>query len=210
MSAQPQTAQQSVIPAQRNVPLIFTLLGLLGLFGLGLLVSMLAQTWFDGGKPAAAPISAAAQTATALCIVPTGERTVPVLMWEIWGTPTQTPTPVGYDISPTPTITATPAQVEAGNVERGRIWFSKDASCSTCHDPERDVAVLGPSLKGIALRAGNKYPNMSAEAYLRGAILDPDGVITPLTKKGVMPILYSRRLSPQQIEDLVAYLMTLK
>jgi cytochrome c len=68
----------------------------------------------------------------------------------------------------------------------------------------------GPNLSGVALRAGQRVPNQSAEAYLRESIVAPYAYVLPGYQSGIMIRNYEEYLSPQQIDDLVAYLMTLK
>jgi cytochrome c len=84
-------------------------------------------------------------------------------------------------------------------------------TCSTCHSVEPGQPDIdGPNLSGVALRAGQRVPNQSAEAYLRESIVAPYAYVLPGYQSGIMIRNYEEYLSPQQIDDLVAYLMTLK
>jgi len=74
--------------------------------------------------------------------------------------------------------------------------------CKTCHSLEPDVVIVGPSLAGIASRAD--------EAYIRESIQTPDADVVEGFTAGTMPAALIGELSEQQLNDLVAYLMTLK
>lgn len=84
-------------------------------------------------------------------------------------------------------------------------------TCSTCHPVEPGQPDIdGPNLSSVALRAGQRVPDQSAEAYLRESIVDPYAYVLPGYQSGIMIRNYEEYLSPQQIDDLVAYLMTLE
>lgn len=119
----------------------------------------------------------------------------------------------GYRIfgspTPRPDITATPRQL-GGDPAKGYQVFHEVARCNTCHETTSNDYIVGPSLKRIALTAGLKRAGLSDEDYLRSVILRPDEFITPLTKPGIMPTNYRWTLSQEQLNDLVAYLLTLR
>jgi nitric oxide reductase subunit C len=106
-----------------------------------------------------------------------------------------------------------------GNAQRGQALFSqasiRDTSgCIMCHSPARYKVIVGPSLWGVATRAGRiiQSPSYqgtakSAEQYLRESITKPNAVIAPGFAHSVMPD-WLTVLDEQQIQDLVAYLMT--
>lgn len=70
--------------------------------------------------------------------------------------------------------------------------------------------MVGPSLAGIATYAETAVPGMSAEAFLRQAILEPDQHQMEGYPAGVMYQHYGRDLSAADIEALVAFMLTLK
>jgi hypothetical protein len=45
-------------------------------------------------------------------------------------------------------------------------------------------------------------------AFLRQSVVDPNAVIAPGFSAGVMPQTYKEQLSPKQLDDLVAFLMS--
>jgi cytochrome c len=69
--------------------------------------------------------------------------------------------------------------------------------------------LVGPSLGGIANVAGQMVSGQSAEEYLHESIVSPDAYVVEGFQSGIMPSNYGTQLSEQQINDLVAYLMTL-
>jgi nitric oxide reductase subunit C len=95
-------------------------------------------------------------------------------------------------------------------VERGRYWFSHTpAICSTCHSVEPGVIVVGPSLAGIATRAATRVPGQSAEQYIRNSILHPSDYVVD-GFRDAMQKNFADVLSSDQINGLIAFLMTLK
>lgn len=69
---------------------------------------------------------------------------------------------------------------------------------------------IGTNLHDIGSRAGTMVPGQSAEDYLRTAIVDPDAFLAGGFQDGLMYREYEKVLTPQQINDLIAYMMTLK
>jgi cytochrome c551/c552 len=132
------------------------------------------------------------------------------------------PTSIGFRPTPQPVTPATAAPVTSaatattaagttgGSAERGKAIFTGVGTCNACHDVAAGIKIVGPSLKGVASRAGNREPALSAEDYLRESILQPNKFIVPDFAPNIMPQVFSQRLSAQQIDDLIAYLMTLK
>lgn len=141
--------------------------------------------------------------------------------------PTATPTTVPPTATATPTSTPTEAPVEesvaaVGDPANGEALFmgGKDAAppCSSCHFVDQDIALVGPSLVGIAGRAAERVAGMSAEEYLRESILDPNAFLVPDTDINVFSAggaslmfqQYADYLSEEEVNDLVAYLMSLE
>jgi hypothetical protein len=85
-----------------------------------------------------------------------------------------------------------------------------NASCRICHSLEPGDDRVGPSFAGIASRAGERVPGLSAEEYLRQSILDPDVYTVEGYPSGLMVPNLGETLTEAQIDDLVAFLMTLK
>jgi nitric oxide reductase subunit C len=88
------------------------------------------------------------------------------------------------------------------------IGSSGTPGCITCHSLEEGVTVVGPSHAGIAARV--EESGLQVEDYLRTSIVDPNAVIAEGFSEGVMYQNYATDLTSEQIDDLVAFLMTLK
>jgi cytochrome c2 len=82
--------------------------------------------------------------------------------------------------------------------------------CVTCHSLEPGKTLVGPSHAGVATRAATVVSGTSAEDYLKQSIITPDAHVTEGFTAGVMYQNYGKDLTEQEINDLVAYLMTLK
>lgn len=94
------------------------------------------------------------------------------------------------------------------------IGDSGAPGCITCHsveatDDPMQPSPVGPSHYGLADRAGDYVEGMSGEAYIRESIVEPDAHVVEGFPEGVMYQNYGDDLTDQQINDLVAYLMTL-
>jgi cytochrome c551/c552 len=94
--------------------------------------------------------------------------------------------------------------------EQTVIGSASAPGCVTCHSLEPDVVLVGPSHAGLANRAGGYQEGVGAEEYLRQSITDPDAHIVEGFTPGVMYQNYAEDLSAREINDLVAYLMTLQ
>ena len=110
---------------------------------------------------------------------------------------------------------------QPGDAERGRALFNQPVqgdrgevqACSRCHaikDGEKSATNLGTNLHDIGARAGKTVSGQSAEEYLRTSIVDPDAHLAGNFQDGLMYRGYAKSLTPQQIDDLVAYMLTLK
>lgn len=109
------------------------------------------------------------------------------------------------------------AKIGQGDAEVGRELFNKTQqltgapTCSTCHvvNPGEEE-IVAPNLSGIALRAGQRVLDQSAEDYLYASIVDPYAYVINGYQDSIMVRNYGDLLTEQQLADLVAYLMTLE
>ncbi len=98
-----------------------------------------------------------------------------------------------------------------GDVSRGEaIFYGNVAVCSVCHER----GVLAPALAGVSERIINVrlkasgHTGKTLEQYLAESILYPRRYVVPAYPNN-MPEIYARILSRQDLQDLVAYLLTL-
>ncbi len=101
----------------------------------------------------------------------------------------------------------------AGDVVSGEAIFRLGTdgvpACATCHQAE-DQPGLGPTLHGIRERAASRVPALTAEAYIRQSILDPDAYLVAGYNAGYMYPAYGAELTDDQIDALVEYVLTLR
>ena len=97
------------------------------------------------------------------------------------------------------------AKLEEGEAERGKSIFytHQVAACSRCHQVSGQGGVIGPALDNIAAR--------KAKDYLRQSLTEPNASIAEGYPAAVSPMPpLGLLLGDQEIEDVLAYLMTLK
>lgn len=104
-----------------------------------------------------------------------------------------------------------------GNAANGETLFTEPVigennapGCITCHSLEPDVVIVGPSQAGLAIRAETRVPGQTAEEYIRNSIVNPNDYIVDGFAEGLMYQNYATDLTPEQIDDLVAYTLTLR
>jgi cytochrome c2 len=121
--------------------------------------------------------------------------------------------------TPTAPPTAAPAPIEVlqaelaalpkGDPQAGQTEFTA-AGCAACHSLQPNVRIVGPSQVGIATRAATRKPGYSAELYIYESITRPNAYVVEGFPSDVMPKTFKDTLKPQQVADLIAFLMTLK
>lgn len=94
--------------------------------------------------------------------------------------------------------------------EVGReVFEARRSGCAVCHSVEPDENRIGPSLYGVATRAESRVEGLDASTYLWQSILLPDEYIVEGYPKGQMLPIYQERLSQEELDALIAYLLTL-
>ncbi len=90
----------------------------------------------------------------------------------------------------------------------GRSLFAK-YGCSGCHTLSDAGATgqVGPNLNGIGVRAAERVPGQSAGEYIRTSIINPNAYIVPGYPANVMPQDFQQRMSSQELDGLVNYLL---
>ena len=113
-----------------------------------------------------------------------------------------------------PETDATANSVDTELLERGQQIYIQGTSgappCQTCHSLESNVTSFGPTLRGLAAIAETRIEGMDAEAYIRQSIIDPNAFIVQGYQMNIMPIVYGDNLSDEDIDALIAFIMTLR
>ena len=81
--------------------------------------------------------------------------------------------------------------------------------CAGCHALEPNTIIVGPSLAGVATRAGSRVPGDDAQAYIETSVLNPSAYVVE-GFNDVMPKNFAKDLTSDEFNALVAFLMTLK
>jgi mono/diheme cytochrome c family protein len=146
--------------------------------------------------------------------------------------PTATPEPTETPLPPTEEATAEvaasgdssedaiAAALEAGDPEAGQVVFNAPHEtavgvwmCGQCHSITPDeLRLIGPGLWNVAERAETRVEGENAVEYIRNSILHPNDYIVPgepSYPEGLMPQNYADVLSEQELNDVIAYLLTL-
>jgi nitric oxide reductase subunit C len=102
------------------------------------------------------------------------------------------------------------------------VFRSVTPACAACHSVAPGVNMAGPSLAGLsartqALLTSGQYKGKAKDlpGYIRESVTEPSAHIVPgpmYSANGVsfMPTTYGKDLTPVQIEQLTAYLSSLK
>lgn len=169
---------------------------------------MLMVTAACGGEAASTTTTTSSSATTSLPPPPT--TTI--------GATTTTSGPASTTSEPTTTTsTISPEQLAkaeaVGDITAGEELFfapmegvPRDEPCSTCHTFDGTDS-HAPSLAGISQVAGERVEGLSDVEYLRQSIVDPSAF-----REGdwfaTMPYQYPDILSEDQIDNLVAFLLT--
>ena len=131
--------------------------------------------------------------------------------------PEQAPTLTETPLPPTATTPPTEAPVEpsaaGGDPANGQVLFNTfqpvaSFACATCHYVDREDQLIGPGLLNVSVRAESRVPGMGVYDYLHTSIVDPGAFVVPNFPDGLMPRNWADIYSEQEINDLIAYLMT--
>jgi nitric oxide reductase subunit C len=118
-------------------------------------------------------------------------------------------------------------QVDAAQPsDRGKALFNGAGACAGCHAVAPGVRLVGPSLAGVGAVSAQRVTDPAyhgdatdAEGYLQESIVDPSRYVVPAEPsihfatpdgRSFMPDQFSKTLDAGQVDDLVAYLITLR
>ncbi len=118
---------------------------------------------------------------------------------------------------------ARPVKTSDDPIALGQALFrATPPGCFACHSVAPGVNLTGPSLAGVASRAEKvvsspdyKGSAKDAAGYIRESIVNPNAYLVPgpsfsANGQSFMPMTFGKDLTPQQIDQLVAYLTSLK
>ncbi|PJF39251.1 MAG: hypothetical protein CUN54_09120 [Phototrophicales bacterium] len=115
-------------------------------------------------------------------------------------------------------LTAIDVAAELGDAERGAELFTslEPVACATCHNNDSTEVLVGPGLGAIGTLTDEHSVNFAFEedqgaqlvAYLRNSILRPSAFVVEGFDDGIMPQNFREILEPQDLNDLVAFLLT--
>jgi mono/diheme cytochrome c family protein len=113
--------------------------------------------------------------------------------------------------SPTASGADSAVTLPPGDAGRGAALFDQSINgappCATCHTLDGTVRA-GPSMQGYADHAAAHAGDASLEDYTYTSIVQPAAYVVE-GFSNIMYAQYDRQLTPQQIADLIAYLLTL-
>lgn len=97
----------------------------------------------------------------------------------------------------------------SGNPVSGKAAFEK-FPCLSCHtlSGSGGTAAVAPALDKIGTTAATRIEGATAAQYIRHMLIKPDDIQLP-NYRNIMPS-FVNSATPQELEDLVAYLLTLK
>jgi len=118
---------------------------------------------------------------------------------------------------------ARPVTADSAPIAQGEALFRTAVpTCQACHSIAPGVNLAGPSLAGLAgffekIKASGEYKGKAAtaEEFIRESIVEPSAFLHPgpMYSAGgtsFMPTNYGKDLTDEQIDQLVAYLMSFK
>jgi ferredoxin len=100
------------------------------------------------------------------------------------------------------------SSADAGESLYFETTLSVNTGCRVCHSLDPGVVIIGPSFDGVATAATTRVPGLTADEYLRESIVDPDAFVVHGFDPGVMLQNFNETLTDEQVDNLVAFLLT--
>ena len=91
-------------------------------------------------------------------------------------------------------------------LNKGEAIFK--SHCASCHSATQDKVLVGPSMVGIADRAGTRVKGLDAYEYIQQSILEPEAFINE-DFPNVMPQTFSSTLTEENLNAVIQYLLHL-
>lgn len=137
-------------------------------------------------------------------------------------TATPEPTAVPPTEAPTEAAPESESAGAAGDAANGQTVFNTahtlpdgvSWACSACHSVDSsEMVMIGPGLYNVSVRSQTYDVGMTPEEYIHNSIVNPQDFTAPHPQGAQWPLQmphgFGEVLSEQEINDLVAYLMTL-
>ncbi len=98
---------------------------------------------------------------------------------------------------------------DAGSGSKIFLQAHDDAPpCASCHTTDGSSGGVGPDLSGFGARAGSRVKEQSAEQYTFNSITRP-GLYMVQGYSNLMYNDYANKLDPQDVADLMTYVLSL-
>lgn len=123
--------------------------------------------------------------------------------------PTSQPTAVTADVVSNTDDAPLPGDPAAGDKLFHTVQPITGMACSTCHNTDSDKRLIGPGLLDIAKRAATRVEGVSANEYIHTSIVNPSAHVVE-GYQDIMPKNWNKAFSEDQLNDLMAYLLTLQ
>ena len=122
-----------------------------------------------------------------------------------------TPAPVKFaELTPEEVTAGLPedfaAALAAADASKGET-VALTNGCIGCHATDPAVTMTGPTWYQVADHAANRIPGMSPANYLYTSIVEPGSYVVPNYPAGIMPAIYGETIPPEDLANLVAYLL---
>ncbi len=99
--------------------------------------------------------------------------------------------------------------VSSGKELFERVTLGSAAGCKTCHSLEPGTVIIGPSMAEVGDQAALRVSGLTAEEYLKQSIVDPNAYIVEGFPGSVMPNTYVNDITEEEIDKLVAYMLSI-
>lgn len=129
-------------------------------------------------------------------------------------TVTRTVTAASSTPAPPPTTSASTTTTSSSSgggasAAAGKAVFAAN-NCATCHTftPAGASGKIGPDLDNAIAPSAKDDHNMALAAFVKQSIVDPDAYIAKGFQPNLMPKTFGSSLSPTQLNDLVAFILS--
>lgn len=108
----------------------------------------------------------------------------------------------------------TAAVADAGDPVAGEELFNMmytevGFACVTCHNVDSEERLIGPGLLNISITGADRVEGLSATEYIYQSITMPNAYVVEEYPENLMPQTYTELFTEEQIQDIVAYVLTM-